>query len=121
MTRAVLVAVLLSALTGCIAVTNPSDRARYHPYQRDWRNAQRDYGHWDNRRDWRYEDKKYHHNWRRGERLPAAYTRYRIFDYRRCGLRSPPRGAHWIRVDRDAVLAAIATGIVLDVVYNAFR
>jgi Ni/Co efflux regulator RcnB len=64
----------------------------------------------------------YEHSWRRGERLPAAYysRRYEIADYRDCGLRAPPRGYHWVRVNHDAVLAAVATGVVLDAVFHLF-
>jgi Ni/Co efflux regulator RcnB len=60
--------------------------------------------------------------WRRGDRLPVAYygPRYVIGNYYDCGLRAPPYGYHWVRVDHDVVLAAIATGVVLDVVYNLF-
>ena len=88
----------------------------------------------DDRRDWRrhhgrvwYGD--YHrphgwrpHAWRRGERLPVAYygRPYVIRDYDRCHLRRPPRGYHWVRVDRDVVLAAIATGVILDVLSDHF-
>jgi Ni/Co efflux regulator RcnB len=52
----------------------------------------------------------YEHTWRRGERLPMAYYQrpYVIADYRDCGLRAPPRGYHWVRVNGDAVLAGIA-------------
>ena len=65
----------------------------------------------------------YAHRWVRGERLPAAYYArpYVIADYRDCGLRAPPRGYHWVRVDGDAVLAAVATGIVIDTVLHAFN
>ena len=65
----------------------------------------------------------YSHRWVRGERLPLAfYARpYVIADYRGWGLYGPPRGYHWVRVDGDAVLAAIATGIVLDTVFDAFH
>lgn len=64
----------------------------------------------------------YSHRWGRGERLPVAYfaPRYVVYDYGRCGLRAPPYGYHWVRVDTDVVLAAIATGVILDVVYNQF-
>jgi Ni/Co efflux regulator RcnB len=60
--------------------------------------------------------------WRRGDRLPVAYygPRYVIGNYYDCGLRAPPYGYHWVRVDHDVVLAAIATGVVLDVIYNQF-
>jgi len=88
----------------------------------------------DDRRDWRnghgriqaghyYYPRGYRPNhWRRGDRLPVAYygRPYVIRDYDRCHLRPPPRGYHWVRVDHDVVLAAIATGIVLDVLYNHF-
>jgi Ni/Co efflux regulator RcnB len=64
----------------------------------------------------------YSHRWLRGERLPVTYysRSYVIDDYRDCGLRVPPRGYHWVRVDGDAVLAAVATGIVLDTVLHVF-
>jgi Ni/Co efflux regulator RcnB len=62
------------------------------------------------------------HSFRRGERLPVSYYArpYVIDDYRACGLYAPPRGYYWARVNGDAVLAAIATGIVLDAVYHVF-
>ncbi|MEO8467437.1 MAG: RcnB family protein [Gammaproteobacteria bacterium] len=65
----------------------------------------------------------YEHRWLRGERLPVAYYEpsYVIGDYDGYGLYSPPRGHHWVRVDGDAVLAAVATGIVLDTVIHAFH
>jgi Ni/Co efflux regulator RcnB len=60
--------------------------------------------------------------WHRGDRLPHVYygSRYVIGNYYECGLRAPPYGYHWVRVDHDVVLAAIATGVVLDVVFNQF-
>ena len=65
----------------------------------------------------------YSHRWVRGDRLPAPYYAhpYRVADYGVWGLRPPPRGYHWVRVDGDAVLAAIATGIVLETVFHAFH
>jgi Ni/Co efflux regulator RcnB len=65
----------------------------------------------------------YEHTWRRGERLPVAYYQrpYVIANYRDCGLRAPPRGYHWVRVNGDAVLAAVATGIVLESVFHVFH
>lgn len=104
------------------------DERRYDHRYRDDDRRHRDYDRRDQRggrywageyrRPWGYRS----HHWRRGERLPAAYYArpYVVKDYRRCHLRQPPRGAHWVRVNQDVVLAAIATGIVLDVVYNRF-
>jgi Ni/Co efflux regulator RcnB len=43
-----------------------------------------------------------------------------VYDYGRYGLHSPPYGYHWVRVDTDVVLAAIATGVILDVAFNHF-
>jgi Ni/Co efflux regulator RcnB len=64
----------------------------------------------------------YQRAWHRGDRLPAAYYQrsYVIADYRDCGLRAPPRGYQWVRVNGDAVLAGIATGIVLESVFHIF-
>jgi len=64
----------------------------------------------------------YSHRWARGERLPARFygRPYVIGDYRAYRLHAPPRGYHWVRVDGDAILAAVATGIVLDTVFDAF-
>ena len=62
------------------------------------------------------------YNWYRGARLPVAYCapRYIVYDYYDYGLRRPPYGYHWIRVDDDVVLAAVTTGIVLEVVNQIF-
>ena len=52
----------------------------------------------------------------------AFYARpYVVDDFYGYGLYAPPRGYHWVRVDGDAVLAAVATGIVLDTVFHAFE
>jgi Ni/Co efflux regulator RcnB len=36
------------------------------------------------------------------------------------GLRRPPHGYHWVRVDGDVMLAAITTGLIVGAVYNVF-
>lgn len=103
----------------------------------DWRDDRRDHRRFDHRyrdhdrghdygrirageyrRPWGYRA----HDWRRGERLPRAYYArpYVVNNYHACHLHAPPRGAHWVRVNNDAVLAAIATGLILDVVYSRF-
>jgi Ni/Co efflux regulator RcnB len=113
------------------------DRRDYD--RRDWRDDHRRYDgdHRYDYRDRRFDDRYrgryrlgeyyrpsgyYHHNWRRGERLPRAYYSrpYVLYDYHRYGFRAPPRGHCWVRVDRDAVLAVIATGLVLDVLHDYF-
>jgi Ni/Co efflux regulator RcnB len=56
--------------------------------------------------------------WRRGAYLPNSYRghSYIVTDYYRYNLRSPPRGYNWYRTGNDYVLAAIATGLIFDVV-----
>ena len=39
-------------------------------------------------------------------------------DYYRYRLRPPPRGYYWYRTGNDYVLAAIATGLIFDVIAN---
>ena len=56
--------------------------------------------------------------WSRGSYLPRSYWGYRVNDYQRYRLRTPPRGYHWVRAGNDYVLAAIATGLIMDVIVN---
>jgi Ni/Co efflux regulator RcnB len=105
----------------------------------DWRADARhnDADRWQGRRDWgghdwrreRFHDDGYFrhgdhfgHVWYRGERLSPAYyaPAYVVRDYSAYQLREPPYGCRWVRVDNNVVLAAISTGVVLDVVYNVF-
>jgi Ni/Co efflux regulator RcnB len=100
---------------------------RYHDADR-WR-EHRD---WEAHHDWRggrFRDDDYFrhgyrfgHLWHRGERLSPAYYApgYVVRDYYTYQLPEPPYGCRWVRVDGNVVLAAIATGVVLDVVYNVF-
>ena len=56
------------------------------------------------------------HEWHRGGRLPNEYRgdRYVVNDWRGHHLSEPPRGYHWVQVNGDYVLAAVATGVILD-------
>ncbi len=100
------------------------DRHDFRPYaySRDGYRAPERYGRYGYHSYNRPRD-YYSHRWGRGERLPLAYYErpYVIDDYYGYGLYDPPRGHHWVRVDGDAVLAAVATGIVLDTVFHAFH
>lgn len=62
------------------------------------------------------------YSWRSGDRLPSSYyaPRYVVRDYSSYRLGAPPRGHHWVRVDNDMILAAITTGIVVQVVNDLF-
>ncbi len=57
------------------------------------------------------------HNFYRGSRLPQHYRNhyYVVNDWRGHRLSAPPRGYHWVQTGPDYVLAAIATGIILQV------
>ena len=58
--------------------------------------------------------------WRRGGYLPPYYRGggYVINDYGYYRLRPPPRGYYWYRAGNDYVLAAIATGLIFDIINN---
>lgn len=60
------------------------------------------------------------HSWHKGDRVPASYRdkRYEVNDWKARHLRQPPRGYHWVNVNGDYVLAAIATGVIADLLLN---
>ena len=53
---------------------------------------------------------------RRGQFLPPAERGYVVGDYYRYHLRRPPPGYYWYRSGNDFVLAAIASGLIFEVV-----
>ena len=59
-----------------------------------------------------------HDQWRRGDRVPPEYRsrNYVVDDWRLRRLRPPPRGYQWIGVGGDYVLAAVATGVIAQIV-----
>jgi Ni/Co efflux regulator RcnB len=90
-------------------------------------NGRRDNGRYDNdRRDAR----QYHrddqrgggprHDLRRGQRLNQEYrgNSYVVSDWRARHLSAPPRGHQWVQAGNDYVLAAIATGIIAQVLLS---
>jgi len=60
------------------------------------------------------------HDLRRGQRLDREYrdNRYVVTDWRARHLSAPPRGHHWVRAGNDYVLAAIATGLIAQVLLS---
>lgn len=64
----------------------------------------------------------HHHHWRHGDRLPSSYysSRYVVHDYHAYHLSPPPYGHHWVRVNDDVLLAAVASGVVVSVVSGLF-
>lgn len=59
-----------------------------------------------------------HAEWRRGGRVPQAYRgrNYVVNDWRAYRLQPPPRGYQWVGVGGDHVLAAIATGLIAQII-----
>jgi Ni/Co efflux regulator RcnB len=93
------------------------------------RRADRRETRYERRAERRYDGGRYYHprgyqarDWRRGERLPAAYRgRAYAVDYRAYRLAAPPRGYEYRRVGDDVVLTAIATGIIASVMFGLFN
>lgn len=113
--------------------------------RRDWRHDRRDDRRWDQRTRWNrgshngyYWNNRWYYGpppssyygrpgyrpgyaaWRRGAYLPPYYraNSYRVYDYGRYGLRPPPRGYYWYNDNGNYLLAAVATGLILDVIIN---
>jgi Ni/Co efflux regulator RcnB len=109
------------------------DRDRYSQRDNDHRNdgrrddGRRDDGRRDDHRgDGRGDGRRWDgagpsHDLRRGGRLPNQYRnrQYVVDDWRGHRLRQPPRGYHWVQTGGDYVLAAIATGVIADLIINA--
>ncbi|GAA4343189.1 RcnB family protein [Variovorax defluvii] len=74
-------------------------------YQRDHHDSDR--GHWDG-----------HGHWRRGGQLPHHYRgdAYEVRDWRAYRLQAPPSGYHWVQADGNFVLAALATGLIAQII-----
>lgn len=60
------------------------------------------------------------HNFYKGGRLPSEYRnrQYVIEDWRGHHLSPPPRGYYWVQTGSDFVLAAIATGIITQIILS---
>ncbi|MBA4000277.1 RcnB family protein [Brevundimonas sp.] len=61
-------------------------------------------------------------HWQAGYTLPPSYRQSRyVVDHRQYGLRAPPRGYQYTRVDNDVVLTAVATGLITAVIVGLFN
>jgi len=60
------------------------------------------------------------HDLRRGQKLSQEYrdNRYVVNDWKARHLNAPPRGQHWVRTGNDYVLAAIATGVITQILLS---
>lgn len=87
--------------------------------RKDLREAQRDLR--EARQD-RRETRRYYNargaEFRRGHRLPSElrHNQYVVSNWRSHRLSAPPRGYHWVQVGPDYVLAAVATGIITNLI-----
>jgi Ni/Co efflux regulator RcnB len=74
------------------------------------------------RGDWRHDRRGAgpRHDLYRGGHLPPQYRGrgYVVDDWRGHRLSAPPRGYHWVQTGGDYVLAAIATGVILNILLN---
>lgn len=128
-------ALSLALISGVVTTAQADNRDRHERRydNRDDRHERRD---WDRHDGFRHYDGRrfdrgryvrpsgyYYRSWRYGEHLPSAYYghRYVVNNYYAYRLRPPPRGYHWVRVDNDVVLAAIAGGLVVQAVYGIFN
>lgn len=139
----VMAAMALSLLTSSLAMADPPwhhDDGDHHEWRHD-HDGDHDRGEhrgWHHRHHDEDEDEDgdrfdsaeywrphgyYEHHWHRGDRLPIEFRApvYVVPDVAVYHLRPPPPGYYWVRVDNNCVLAAIATGVVVDIAYNLFH
>lgn len=141
MKRTIIAALVLSLAAGSLALADPPQGYHDHDHDRDHDRDRQDQRHDEHHDRGEHRGREMHgyvvfdsgryvrphgwrtHRWHRGERLPVDYRSdaYVIPDYATYRLRPPPRGYCWVRVDNNAVLAAVATGVVLDVAVNLFH
>jgi Ni/Co efflux regulator RcnB len=64
----------------------------------------------------------YFRQWSTGAVLPRLFwaQNYWLTSPGTYGLRPPPPGTQWVRVDYDALLISNSTGQIIDIVYNIF-
>ncbi|HYK80882.1 MAG TPA: RcnB family protein [Micropepsaceae bacterium] len=58
-------------------------------------------------------------HWSRGDRLPTEYrnnNQHVVSDWKNNHLRKPPRGYQWVEANNQYVLAAVATGLIADII-----
>lgn len=97
---------------------------------RNERNERKDNDRYERKDNDRYDARAFHrddrrgagprHDLRRGGYLNKEYrsNRYVVSDWRNRHLSAPPRGHQWVRAGNDYVLAAIATGLIAQVLLS---
>ena len=111
---------------------NRNDRREYRQDaredRREYRQDQRAYNRYQ-RAERRYNAGRYHaprgyqvRSWSYGQRMPSYYSNgYVVNNYSSYGLRTPPRGYHYVRSGNDVVLAAVAGGLITAVIGGLFN
>ena len=113
---------ILTTSLAVLMLAGGATAASAQAYRHDGRYDARDRAYEQGRRDQaRYENRQDRREYRRGvrgQRLDARYrgNGYYVSDWRRHGLRAPPRGYRWQKVDNQYVLAAVATGLIASVI-----
>jgi Ni/Co efflux regulator RcnB len=128
-TKHLVISAMMTAMLGASAVSfaqdRDHDRGDGHGQQDrggDHRNDNRGNDHRDNAPGRaHYDGAGPNHDIRKGGRLPNNYRnkQYVVSDYRSHNLRQPPRGYHWVQTGGDYVLAAVATGVIADLIINS--
>jgi Ni/Co efflux regulator RcnB len=112
------------------------DRAEVRHDRRELRFDRRHADTWRNRPEWRgyhgarrgyfyapgygYHPVTRNFHWRRGVYVPRAYRGWYVQDPYYYGLRPAPAGYRWVYADGNFVLMALATGLIADVILNAY-
>lgn len=126
--KTIICSIAIAALTASsLAFAQPRHDTRHdqrHDQRRDAREDRRDHREArEDRRDAR-EARRYYNarssEFRRGGRLPGELRQrhYVVNDWRHHHLAAPPRGHQWVQVGPDYVLAAVATGIIVNLVLS---
>lgn len=103
---------------------------RFDPSNRNWWQGRREFNGYTGRRagywyapgyGYRPVAARYsNYRWARGGYVPTSYRTYYIQDPYSYGLRPAPYGQRWIYADGNLVLMSIATGMIADIMMNAY-
>jgi Ni/Co efflux regulator RcnB len=117
MKRLITASLAVLMLAGGASAASAQDWRNDHRNDRGYEQGRNDQARHDDRRDDRH-DRQDRRRWAKGQRLDSRYraNTYYVSDYRSRGLRAPPRGYRWQRVDDQYVLAAVATGLIASVI-----
>jgi Ni/Co efflux regulator RcnB len=110
--------------------TEPQNRNNQNTNQRDqngYQGGSQEQGRNDNQGD-RYQSQGQNEvrdnpHFSRGDKLSGEYrnNNHVVSDWKGNHLRQPPRGYHWVQANNQYVLAAIASGVISDIMMNNQR